>query len=100
MFGGDAIAGKNDEALDPVTDAARIRAFFVDPDWARRGIGSLILEACEGAAKDYGFTRLELLETLSGVPLYKARGFEKTEFCEVPLAGGLTLPGWKMAKFV
>ena len=100
LFGGDAIAGKNDEALDPATDAARIRAFFVDPDWARRGIGSLILEACEDAAKAYGFTRFELMATLSGVPLYMARGFREIERCEIPLANGLKIPGCKMAKAV
>ena len=59
LFGGDHFVGREDAALDPARDAAKIRAFFVDPAWARRGIGSLILEACERAAVDAGFTRLE-----------------------------------------
>lgn len=60
LFGGDQYAEREDSLLDPARDAAKIRAFFVHPEWARRGIGSLILEACENAARMAGFTRLEM----------------------------------------
>src|ERR1700726_4992398 len=68
LYGGDQFAGREDSLLDPATDAAKIRAFFVHPDWARRGIGSLILVACESAAADAGFMHLEMGATLSGLP--------------------------------
>jgi GNAT superfamily N-acetyltransferase len=80
LFGGDARAERDATLLDPRTDAARIRAFFVDPRWARRGIGAAILARCEGDAAGEGFRRLELMATLPGVRLYAARGF---------VAGGL-----------
>src|SRR5580700_8897975 len=69
LFGGDHWAGREDSLLDPHRDAAKIRAFFVHPDWVRRGIGSMILDACETAAAAAGFTRLEMGATLTGVPL-------------------------------
>jgi GNAT superfamily N-acetyltransferase len=75
LFGADARAMRDATLLNPATDAARIRAFFVDPAWARRGIGTLLLAACESAAARAGYTRLELMATLSGVALYEARGF-------------------------
>ena len=64
--------------LDPSHDAAKIRAFFVHPDWARRGIGSLILQACEEAATAAGFCKLEMGATLSGVAFYRAKGYWKS----------------------
>jgi GNAT superfamily N-acetyltransferase len=75
LFGGDAGPGRDSTALDPATQAAKIRAFFVDPDHARRGIGSLLLEHCEDQARTRGFTRVELMATLPGVKLYAARGY-------------------------
>ena len=75
LYGGDQRPIGADELLDPATDAARIRAFFVAPEHARRGIGRLLLEACAAAAEEAGFTRLELMATLPGVPLYEACGF-------------------------
>jgi GNAT superfamily N-acetyltransferase len=74
LYGGDQFAAREDSLLDPARDAAKIRAFFVHPAWARRGIGSAILEACERAATAAGFTRLEMGATLSGVPFYAVRG--------------------------
>src|SRR5215472_7875158 len=79
LYGADHCAGREDALLDPNCDAAKIRAFFVDPDWARRGIGTMILEACERAAGSAGFTRLEMGATLTGVPFYRARGYEELE---------------------
>ena len=98
LYGGDQFSGREDSLLDPRTDAAKIRAFFVHPDWARRGIGALILTACEEAARAAGFTRMEMGATLSGVAFYRAHGYEAAEPQEVPLAGGGTLPILRMTK--
>jgi len=98
LFGGDQFAGREDSLLDPARDAAKIRAFFVHPAWARRGIGGMILEACETAAGAAGFRRLEMGATLTGVPFYRAKGYAELEAAEVPLGDGLTLPIVIMAK--
>lgn len=79
LFGGDQFEGRESEELDPATDAAKVRAFFVHPAWARRGIGTLILEECERAAKAHGFTQLELMATLPGEKLYRTYGFVASE---------------------
>jgi len=98
LYGGDQYIGREDSLLDPARDAAKIRAFFVHPHWARRGIGGLILEACENAAINAGFTRLEMGATLSGVAFYKAKGYATLENLEVGLGNGEVLPIVKMAK--
>jgi GNAT superfamily N-acetyltransferase len=98
LFGGDAMAGKDDDELDPRRDAARIRAFFVDPDWSRRGIGGRILTACEAAGRGFGFTRFELVATLTGEPLYRAFGYEAVERFETTLPNGGRLPVVRMTK--
>jgi GNAT superfamily N-acetyltransferase len=98
LYGGDQYAGREDSRLDPSHDAAKIRAFFVHPDCARRGIGSLILQVCEDAAIAAGFTRLEMGATLSGVAFYKAKGYLEIENQQVPLSNGEILPIVKMAK--
>ncbi|HEY6306748.1 MAG TPA: GNAT family N-acetyltransferase [Candidatus Angelobacter sp.] len=98
LYGADHCAGREDDLLDPRKDAAKIRAFFVHPDWARRGIGSMILEACETAARAAGFTRLEMGATLTGVPFYRARGYVVLERLEVPLENGASMPIVRMGK--
>jgi GNAT superfamily N-acetyltransferase len=98
LYGGDQFAGREDSLLDPARDAAKIRAFFVHPHWARRGIGTLILEACEHAALAAGFTRLEMGATLSGVAFYRAKGYAALENLQVPLSNGEMLPIVRMAK--
>jgi GNAT superfamily N-acetyltransferase len=75
LFGGDAQAGRDASLLDPKTQPAKIRAFFVDPAQARRGIGTLLLERCEAEARAHGFSQVELMATLPGVKLYAARGY-------------------------
>jgi GNAT superfamily N-acetyltransferase len=100
LFGGDAIPGKDDSALVPGKDAARIRAFFVDPGCARQGIGSRIMRACEDAATAQGFTELELVATLAGERLYARHAFVAEERYVVPLACGLELPVVRMRKLV
>jgi GNAT superfamily N-acetyltransferase len=98
LFGGDQYAGRADSLLDPTKDAAKIRAFFVHPDWARRGIGTKILDACEGAAREAGYTRFEMGATLTGVPFYEARGYTAVESLTVPLAGGESMAIVRMEK--
>ena len=98
LYGGDQWTGREAALLDPRHDAAKIRAFFIHPSWARRGIGSLILEACENAAMTAGFTRFEMGATLTGVPLYRVRGYVALENLEVPLADGESLPIVRMEK--
>ena len=100
LYGGDQYAGREDSLLDPTQHAAKIRAFFIHPNWARCGIGSLILEACENAALETGFTRLEMGATLSGAAFYKAKGYAGVENQEVPLGNGEVLPIVKMEKRV
>jgi GNAT superfamily N-acetyltransferase len=98
LFGSDHAPVRENQFLDPATDAAKIRAFFVHPYFARRGIGTRILEACESAARAAGFSRFEMGATLTGVPLYLARGYQVLERIEVPLPNGTALPIIRMAK--
>jgi len=98
LYGGDHWTGREDWLLDPQRDAAKIRAFFVHPDWVRRGIGSLILDACERGALAAGFRRLEMGATLTGVPFYRDRGYHVTEDLAVPLGNGESLPIVRMEK--
>lgn len=98
VFGGDRARLAEDAALNPAHDPARIRAFFVHPDWARRGIGRLILSACESAICAAGFCDAVLVATLAGEPLYASFGYTVAERYEVPLSDSLTLPVVRMAK--
>ena len=98
MFGGDQMKEEQDPLLDPKQDAARIRAFFIRSDWARRGIGRRIIQACEDAARAEGFTQMELVATLPGEPLYAAMGYAVTRRLEIPMANGVTLPAAHMQK--
>jgi GNAT superfamily N-acetyltransferase len=98
LFGGDQMKGAADDLLDPAHDAARIRAFFVHPDWTRRGIGRRIIEACEAAARRAGYHRMELGATLPGEPLYAAMGYAATERFDIPMPDGEVLPAAHMVK--
>jgi GNAT superfamily N-acetyltransferase len=98
VFGGDRAREGEDAELDPALDAARIRAFFVHPDWARRGIGRSILSVSESALYAAGFRNAVLVATLSGEPLYASFGYSVAERYEVPLSGVLTLPVVRMVK--
>jgi len=100
LYGGDQWRDREPELLDPECDAAKIRAFFVHPNWARQGIGTLILQACESAAAQAGFRRLEMGATLTGVPFYRARGYLELEHLSVTLSDGLFLPIVRMEKRV
>lgn len=98
VFGGDRGRAGEDAALDPGCDAARIRAFFVHPGWARRGIGRAILAACETALVVAGFREAVMVATLAGEPLYARHGYAVQERYEVPLGGGVMLPVVRMGK--
>ena len=98
LFGGDARADRETGDLDPKKDAAKIRAFFVDPGHARRGIGKAILEACERAARAQGFTRFEMMATLPGVRLYAVCGYLPLENVVYPLGPDLAIEFVRMGK--
>jgi GNAT superfamily N-acetyltransferase len=98
LFGADRGPGREPELLNPATDAAKVRAIFVHPDFARQGLGSLILATVENAARAAGFYRLEMCSTLTGVPLYRLKGYIEVERIVVPLSNGQTLPVVKMVK--
>lgn len=98
LFGSDHGPNRVVESLDPATDAAKIRAIFIHPDFARRGLGSLILAHCEDAAHQAGFQRFEMGSTLTGVPLYTLRGYQRLDQVDVPLPNGEVLPVIRMAK--
>jgi nucleoside 2-deoxyribosyltransferase/GNAT superfamily N-acetyltransferase len=100
LFGGDSGSERDDTRLDPAVDAARIRAFFVDPEHARGGIGRALLERCESEAAAHGFTRLELMATRPGVRLYSALGYRGTRGVDYPVGSGLTLELVPMAKSI
>jgi GNAT superfamily N-acetyltransferase len=100
LYGADQWTDRHDDLLDPRLDAAKIRAFFIHPDWARRGIGTLLLDACENAAKSAGFSRFEMGATLTGAKLFRARGYLPIRNLEVPLVNGQSLPIIQMEKQV
>jgi GNAT superfamily N-acetyltransferase len=100
LYGGDQTKSGEDSILDPRTEAARIRAFFIDPDYARRGIGRRIIEACESAAGDAGFKTLELGATLPGEPMYRALGYAPFERVEEIMPDGEVLALVKMRKTI
>ena len=98
LYGGDQAKAAEDPLLDPARDAARIRAFFVHPGWARRGLGSAIMRACMSAAREAGFRRMELGATLPGVPLYRAFGFREEARIDATLPDGIRLPIVRMVR--
>src|SRR3984957_796950 len=98
LYGSDHWTGREDTLLDPKRDAAKIRAFFIHPGWARRGVGSKILAACEIAACAAGFTSYEMGATLTGAKLFGAKGYVALEKIEIPLKNGLSLPVIHMEK--
>jgi GNAT superfamily N-acetyltransferase len=100
LFGGDAQTGRDSSPLDPRTQAARIRAFFVDPADARRGIGSLLLDHCEQEARARGFTQVQLMATLPGVKLYSARGYVGTDRLRFEVGNGETMDFVPMRKML
>jgi GNAT superfamily N-acetyltransferase len=100
LFGGDHSAGRSATLLDPAKDAARVRAMYTNPSFARRGVGRLILDLCESAAATEGFTRVELAGTMAGVPLYRACGYRDIEAFEADTRAGVRIPLIRMGKVI
>ena len=98
LYGGDGSRPGEDPLLDPARDAARIRAFFVHPSWARRGIGRSIMTACEQAIRQSRFGTVDIVATLAGEPLYASFGYSAVERFEITMSGGLKLPVVRMSK--
>ncbi len=99
LYGGDHTPGRDPELLDPACDPARVRAMYTHPDFARRGVGRLVLQLCEDAARAEGFSRLELMGTLAGRPLYESYGFRSIEDI-VDDRGGAPVPLVRMGKAI
>jgi GNAT superfamily N-acetyltransferase len=98
LFGSDTVTSSQPELLDPQSEPARIRAFFVHPDFVRRGIGTMLLRASEQAAYDAGFRACEMGATLAGVPLYLRHGYEIKGELLAPLPNGESLRIIRMSK--
>jgi GNAT superfamily N-acetyltransferase len=98
LYGGDQTKVGDDPLLDPGTEPARVRAFFVHPDWARRGLGRALFERCAADAAPAGFRAAELMATLPGEPLYRALGFVAVERTAATLPDGVVLPMVRMTR--
>lgn len=98
LFGGDRFAGREAEELDPRSEPARIRAFFVHPEWSRRGIGKRILERCESDARAHGFRSAEMMATLPGEKLYRALGYAVVERVRYEMDDGVMIELVRMQK--
>lgn len=99
LYGGDSsVVAREPYALDPETDAARIRAMYTNPDFARRGIGRRILEACEQAARAHGFRKAEMMATLAGAALYRVCGYYEIEQVRSAPIEGVVVPMIRMGK--
>lgn len=101
LYGGDiSIVDREPARLDPARDAAKVRAMYTDPDYARRGVGRMILTLCEAAARDAGFKRVELMGTAAGIPLYRACGYTPLAEDEAADIGGVLVPLLRMGKML
>jgi len=99
LYGGDeSMVSREPEALDPATEAARIRAMYTDPDFARQGVGRLVMRLCEEAAMDAGFRRATMMATMAGVPLYEACGYVQVETVLSAPVDGIRVPLVRMEK--
>jgi N-acetylglutamate synthase-like GNAT family acetyltransferase len=91
LFGGDQFTSRDASYLDPATEPAKIRAFFIHPGHARKGIGQAILSQCEHDARAFGFRTIELMATLPGVSFYKACGYIEQGDYDLELVPGVKL---------
>ena len=99
LYGGDdSMVSREPDALDPATDAARVRAMYTDPDFARQGVGRLVMRLCEEAAMRAGFRRATMMATMSGVPLYEACGYVQVEPVLSAPVDGVRVPLVRMEK--
>ena len=100
LFGGNHTPNRDDQFLDPKTDSARIRAMYTHPEWIRKGVGSLVMNLGEEAAKNLGFKKCELMATQSGKLLYEAKGYKSIEYVLYKTNSGKTVPMIRMEKFI
>ena len=99
LYGGDdSVVAREPAPLDPRRDAAKVRAMYTNPDFTRRGIGRMVLGLCEDAARKAGFSRVELMATMAGVPLYRACGYVPVEATESKPINGVRVPLLRMEK--
>ncbi|MEB3702238.1 GNAT family N-acetyltransferase [Candidatus Bealeia paramacronuclearis] len=98
LFGSDKCASRKNGYLDPKTDPAKIRAFFVHPDFGRKGLGNRLMIQCEEAVKKAGFCETELMSTLPGLAFYRAHGYVGDQFVDYPLPDGVIVQFVKMGK--
>jgi GNAT superfamily N-acetyltransferase len=98
LYGGDRARNAPDPLRDPATEPAMIRAFFVHPDYARRGIGRRIMELSEAGAAAAGFKNIEIVATLPGVPLYTTFAYKSVERFDIKLPNGVTMPVERLRK--
>jgi GNAT superfamily N-acetyltransferase len=99
LYGGDdSVVSREPTALDPATDAARIRAMYTDPDFARQGVGRLVMQLCEEAAMRAGFRRATMMATMAGVPLYRAAGYVEVDPVVTAAIDGVEVPLVRMEK--
>jgi len=98
LYGGNQTVGRDDALADPATEPAKIRAMYTHPDFTRRGIGRLLLETSEAAAREEGFMTMEMGSTAPGVPLYEACGYRLIEDVSKPSADGTVVPILRMRK--
>jgi GNAT superfamily N-acetyltransferase len=99
LYGGDdSMVSREPEALDPATDAARVRAMYTDPDFARQGVGRTVIRLCEDAARNAGFKRATMMATMAGVPLYEACGYVQVEPVLSAPVDGIRVPLVRMEK--
>ena len=98
LYGGDQFSNRDTAMIDPASEPSRIRAFFVHPEHARKGIARAILSVCEREAKTHGFRALELLSTLPGIKFYEANGYSPTGNFDLELANGVKIPFVPMRK--
>jgi len=100
LFGGNHTPNRSNDFLNPIDDAAKIRAMYTHPDWSRKGVGTLILEIAEKEASNSGFKRCELMATLSGIHLYKARGYKVDDEIIYKSKKGNSVKMFKMTKLL
>ena len=99
LYGGDdSMVSREPDALDPATDAARVRAMYTDPDFARQGVGRMVIRLCEDAARSAGFKRATMMATMAGVPLYEACGYVQVEPVLSAPVDGIRVPLVRMEK--
>lgn len=101
LYGGDeSVVAREPARLDPMADAAKIRAMYTDPDFTRQGIGTQIIQLCESAAREAGFKRCELMATVAGIPLYRQRGYESSAAQQFADIDGVSVPLLRMEKWL